>query len=550
MTERIALGVLSPIRDDAKLFHYTFEGECVSPAKGDGEGYYQGVLSSVAPIECLIDLAADEDLPITKLVYLRSQMTADSGYITALDRTVSPDQYFRERIFEYYESANGRLVDGPASVDDWDYFVPVSYDPADPAGSIQGILDALGASDVLVDVDTTGGLRDAAVLITIAIQVIKSRFSTPVASNANNGDDGRVGVGNIVYASANFKTCEGDIRRQGDTYDLIDLFHAIESFTKYGKAQELIGFFGGEKSAGGTPELVALCKSMGAFSDSLALCNMADVPDLVTRIYKCARNLRARYEKGEHVHRGEVLFYSLLDALQRDFVADVGAHPTPKQRARQRIAIIRWCVNRQLLQQALSLVREFYPLCMEELGYISWGQESLVTPGRDGRMPRGRKYARRANEERIARIEQLAFFRSNNTYVIDYEKLDKLVGRNAGLLPSCSNYEARRLCGVLYPARVAKANYVRITPGCEDVLPAMLIWYQTLVSIRNESIHANHGSYRDMRRRNARLYAAMIRNVDVVRSEFDRAQTLEALTHDILKAMDALEGRVRLRLQY
>lgn len=546
MTKRIALGVLSPIRDDALEIAYTFEGDSVDPQKGDGEGHYRGILSSVAPIECLIDLAADEGLPISKLVYLRSQKTKEPGYVAALNRTVSAEQHFREQVFEYYQRAGGRLTGGTQREDDNNFFVPVPYDPADPASSIQGILGALGTGEVLVDVDTTGGPRDAAVLTTIAIQVIKSRFShLPTGV----GSDARVGVGNTVYARANFKTCEGDICRQGDTYNLIDLYHAVESFTKYGKAQELISFFGEGSRAGGTPELVELCQSMGAFSDDLALCNMADVPYHVSQIYKCVRKLRALHERGGHAHRGEVLFLSLLDGLQRDFVEDIGANPKPAQRARQRIAIIRWCVNRQLLQQALSLVREFYPLCMDELGYIGWGTEPLVKAEPGKSMPRGRLYRRRANEERIARVEQISFFRTRNVYVIDYTKLDELVRRMPSRLDKHSSYDRKKLCGVLSPSQVARKAYVTITAGYEDVLPAMLIWYQTLVSIRNESIHANHGSNRGYRQKSARLYEDVIVNVDAVRCEFDRAHTLDSLTHDILKALDALEGKTRLILR-
>ena len=546
--QRIALGVLSPIRPDAKEFLYMWEGAPVTPPKGDGEGYYHGIISSVAPVESLLDLAAEEGLPITKVLYLRSSATQKRDFVKALGMEVSAEDYFRTHIYEYFERANGRLGMGPQSADDASFFVPVEYHIGDPASSIQGILDALGTDDVLVDVDTTGGLRDAATLITMVIQIIKTRYSAAaVQSNAAL----RPGLGNTVYARADFDTGLGDISRQGRTYDLIDLFHAVESFTHYGKARELIEFFG-QKSADSTDELVALCKSMGDFSDALSVCNMAKIPARVSEIYDCVRRLRARHANGEtSAHRAEVLFVGLLDGLEKDFVVDVGPNPSLARWAEQIISTIRWCVSRQLQQQALALVREFYPRCMESLGYLGWGSVPLVPPSVNGRGRKGSTYRRKVNEERIARVEQLCFFRTKNAYAIDSRKLSRVASRESGRLPGPgpTDWNWRHLCGILHAWEVADSRYVTVAAGHEDVLPAMLIWYQTLLSLRNESAHANHGGNRSIRNRNARVYEAVLANADEVLCEYDKTHRLDSLSRDICKAMDALEGKIVLRVK-
>lgn len=634
MARRVALGILSVFTRTIQEVAYTFEDQPIDTAYGDGKGRYRGYLTNIAPMECLIDLAASEGTPVEKIVYLTSPETRMPSSARTLPdgRTMTPEEYFRHELFAYYQLSGDRLPHGPASAEDVardgkdGFFVPIEYDEKDPVSSLQSIIDTMGADKVLVDVDTTGGPRDAAALATIAIQVIKARYSLP----NYEADTIRAGLGNTVYARLYYGNgVTGNIERQGSTYDLIDLINAIGSFTSFGKAGPLIEFFSRDSDGHKTSnELKSLLQSMGKFSDDLALCRVKDVPQHVSTIYRRFDDLRVFHKKNgarrafakrasamlesradsgdsatfedvkarvlngacdetglvaasdsdytnhpvfrelpemyrtqlaacngvdglmhwvqvliwsTNVRRAELLFMSLLGGVEKDFVEDVGRDPKDEDRARQTIGIIRWCVSRQLLAQALSLVREFYPACMGQLGYVSWGSEPLRL--------------QRQNEEKIARIRQIANYQPGKSPAVDARKLADCVLEHTnefgwGAFGKLSEAERERIVSIAFPGKVADARYLSVNDGAEAILPAMLIWYKTIVSLRNEILHANEEANKKDRAKKYHMYAAVIARPQAVRCLYDQHGTPEELSRDILTALDALEGAIVLKFDF
>lgn len=98
------------------------------------------------------------------------------------------------------------------------------------APSLTSILENI-AEGSTVSIDITGDPRDATLLLSIAVSILKGGFNS-------------IDIGEIVYS--NYQ--ERRIFKQNNTFDLISLVNSISVFTEYGRADQLDNFFCKEKA--------------------------------------------------------------------------------------------------------------------------------------------------------------------------------------------------------------------------------------------------------------------------------------------------------------
>lgn len=367
---------------------------------------FSGVQANEAPVKLLISEAYASGNPIDEIIYLCSNKCADRSLeVSQLDEIkgfpadsypdgFSAEEFFFERIGNYCRQ-NGF----PAPT-----FNPLPYNPSRPADSLPTLNQFLDGT-YEVSIDITGGRRDAVILQTLAIQLLKMQ------SDQNS-------IGSIVYSNYEDKT----IVKQNTTFNLIELINSLDAFVKYGRADQLVAFFKDRPYA--SNETLSLCESMAAFSDALALCQVADIDEkakavqrgiaeteaaltrklndfaLITNALEALNDpdgwicefsldealeeikkanlpidvssndesaLRKSLENarwGCTIIRGELLFHSLLPAMKKKFI------PETSDNNRLIMNTIIWCANHQMIQQAMCIFRERISECLVSFGFF------------------------------------------------------------------------------------------------------------------------------------------------------------------------------------
>ncbi len=405
MRSNVILCVLNrifPVRDE--------EGNSALPKE---ENYYshelrktfKGVQANEAPVKSLIQKSHDLGNDVTEIIYLCSNKCFERAIPIATARNlkafetydgerISVEEFFVERISEFCRECGAHI---PA-------FNPLPYSPSRPADCITTLNEYLDETYEL-SIDITGGRRDAVILQTLAIQLLKMK-------SIHNA------IGDVVYSSFSDK----EIIPQNATFSLIDLIEAVGAFTNYGRADRLSSYF--EKQKLVTDETLDLCKKMEAFSDALAVCQVGDIDDKTKSVqetmqavdaalrkrssyYKLATDalnvlddpdgwiceltleealnnvrqsdmpinvdvesqeeLRANLAQAQWdytIFRGELLLHSLLPTMKEKFI------PEAKDNDSLIINTIIWCVRHQMIQQAMCIYREKIAECLLHFGFF------------------------------------------------------------------------------------------------------------------------------------------------------------------------------------
>lgn len=479
---------------------------------------YSAWHTNEAPIKLLIDYAIANKNPIDGIVYLRSNLCRDAKVnLDGVEYTA--ETYYKERVKQHLESQN---------VSDWEterFFIPISYEYSSDgaAEKLSEIIQAIGRN-VVVDVDVSGGLRDAQLLLSHAIEFIEA------------GDDS-VDLGTTVYASLNRASMQGKLTSQNDIYGLSGLISAIDVFMRYGRSERLAELF----AECGNDRVTELCESMSDFSADLSVCRMKDIYETVKRVHECLDAL----EKDNDTSRSDVvLLRSLVPTIREGFVDSSGND------ADRIISVMRWCVERQMLPQALALYREKAPEILVMKGYVA----------------RGEGAAEESNEKWVSHFVALGAGQPHRASDVEKDQYKSVFE-----IAKCALTEERyktlgcnsekrkdhftKVLGIAFPDKVVDCNYVIVEPNSVPKLSANLVWYHYLQKVRNEVMHAKEEDDMALRLSLYKTCCKVFVDASCVWFEYDHMnessprERNKALQRDILKAIDALEGKVVLELQ-
>lgn len=362
MPGTIIICALSRLLDDPReQQHTTFKF---------GRKTYTGVQTNVAPVKCLLDFDVDREATI--VVCLRSDEC--NKKVPGLE--LSTWDYFVSQIRNHCE-ANGMPTPD---------FISVSYSFENPERSLPSLMGTLESLSVpgtptSIDVDLTGGGRDATALLALVSQAIAEQPDFL--------------LGHVVYANYASK----EILEQDGTFQLVDLVKSAQAFTVYAQADSLCKLF--LESNDCSPETRELCKSMKAFSDDLSLCQVNSITrevenvrrgleELHQAVTQYAENSSSPSERiadaetgrsnlsrrelnmlklmsldlGSPYSPSEMLFAALAPSIEQAFI------PKGRTEGQSVFEAIRWCARHHLLQQALCIFTEHMGRCLIELGYI------------------------------------------------------------------------------------------------------------------------------------------------------------------------------------
>lgn len=207
---------------------------------------------------------------------------------------------------------------------------------------------AAGYEEVRLSVDLTGGFRNANMAMLNIVKLLQY---------------GGIRVDNLLYSHMMPKGQESYVEEANEIYRLLDLISGAEEFVRFGSVESVLAYYQEKQalSAG----LDRLLKAMNNFSKEIKLCHYGSLKHSIGELHDALQAFEADKE-----NINDLLLDSLLGRIHAEYDVilsdDIGD-----------IELIEWCLNKDLLQQALVLYTERMPEILGREGVISFTEYGL-----------------------------------------------------------------------------------------------------------------------------------------------------------------------------
>ena len=219
-------------------------------------------------------------------------------------------------------------------------FEYIDYDEDEPVDtnmeSLLDLADELRKSNGYQDAakvhfDLTGGLRTATQMMTSLLYLLKHS---------------KVNIGHVLYSDYSKNTVDD----MSELFDINTLVAGIEEFTNYGSTRSLHDYFKGHGADGDamSDSCRELLDAMNEFSMAVGLC----IPYKMVKEVKLLQEKIALFQQSTITSVKESTFKYMINTIETEYKAllqDVDND------GKLKLAIIHWCVEKDLLQQALTL---------------------------------------------------------------------------------------------------------------------------------------------------------------------------------------------------
>lgn len=217
--------------------------------------------------------------------------------------------------------------------------------------------------EVALHADLTGGFRHASMMMLSVMQLLKYR---------------KIRTTDVLYSNRN----EREVENVTDIYRMFNLVSGADEFVNFGSTREITAYMQGHAQ---TEETKNLLTTMRSFTDAVRICRTGKIAPLAHELQKALKD----FEDSGAVSLQEKIFLRILEVFKSEYGSLLKDDFT-------RLDIIRWCVDKGYLQQAMTLCTEwipeeivsrkiFYPaaaiedVCLKtKKDYQSWQQYFLI----------------------------------------------------------------------------------------------------------------------------------------------------------------------------
>lgn len=305
--------------------------------KQDGtEWCFEGTQTNDAPVKYLISKALEDNNRIEKIICIVSKKVREQGL-----------EEFKRMVNDYVcGSEEWKAVYGNQEID----FHQVIYPESEEEISVRAskVYTQLAAPDCIgtesgarVYIDYTGGFRDINFLMTGIIRYLEYHG---------------ISCEEIVYSSYNRDdSSRNKIYSLNCIYDMYQMLNGVEQFVTTGNAELLQNCYRNE-GEGNTDELL---QQIVSFSHAMSLCDVRNVDRSMEKLCESLDRFDAKENKGSFF---SVMFGDLTSIIRKKLYIEKGkAYSYPR--------LIQWCLDNNMVQQALTLYIEKMPefYCTEGL---------------------------------------------------------------------------------------------------------------------------------------------------------------------------------------
>lgn len=208
--------------------------------------------------------------------------------------------------------------------------------------------------DAKVHFDMIGGMRTVTQMMTSLLYLLKHS---------------KVNVGYVLYSDFTKNTVDD----MSELFDINTLVAGMEEFTNYGSARSLQSYFRTDTTCLDmmSEPCIELLEVMKAFSIAVSLC----IPYEMVKAIRALKEAIEIFKKAPAMSVKEEAFKYTINTVEKEYNSLLS---NVNQDVKLKLAIIRWCLDKRLLQQALTLSTEWLPtILFDEKIYYHPNLESL-----------------------------------------------------------------------------------------------------------------------------------------------------------------------------
>lgn len=372
MNQNIAINFFSPVRcekdPDAETglrISIVREGAFVLEV---GSEPFPGFQTNEAPLANVVDLLAQKGERLHRVYCLVTPQCLsvemggeDRGLVVEEhgERSKYPSQ------FEFWCSRMKRLRPALAETD----FIPIllHYHEdtliEDIESQVASLTERIKAdaggfaewNDCHIYADITGGARYVTMMMTSVMQFLQY--------------DG-MRVEKMIYADFKTLSLENRIFDVHGTLDVYKLVAGADAFVSYGISRTIEKYFDYDAESGtsGKPisdALKGVLRAMHTFSDAIQICQTGNIPPALSALSTAITVFLDVPEEDRTVD--DRMFMQLIDTITEGYGELLGE---AEDEAARYVLIIRWCIDKGLLQQAMTLATEWLPVCFVRQGIV------------------------------------------------------------------------------------------------------------------------------------------------------------------------------------
>ena len=227
-----------------------------------------------------------------------------------------------------------------------DQYEPIDYDEDETVDTNMKALLSLAdqlrekdgdQDDAKVHFDMTGGMRTVTQMMTSLLYLLKHS---------------KVNIGYVLYSDFTKNTVDD----MTELFDINTLVAGIEEFTNYGSTRSLQAYFKTDNNDATTMSESShqLIEAMKAFSIAVSLC----IPYEMVKAIKVLKEAIETFKVAPALSVKEETFKYTIHTVEQEYASLL---TYTDQELALKLKIIRWCLDKSLLQQALTLSTEWLP---------------------------------------------------------------------------------------------------------------------------------------------------------------------------------------------
>ena len=370
MNQNIAINFFSPVRcktdpDTGRRICIVTEGNFILEVGGEP---FPGFQTNEAPLANVVDLLAQKGERLHR-VYCLVTPQCLSAEMGGEDRALVVEEHGERSEypsqFEFWCSRMKRLRPALAETD----FIPIllHYHEdtliEDIESQVASLTERIKADaggyaewhDCHIYADITGGARYVTMMMTSVMQFLQY--------------DG-MRVEKMIYADFKTLSRENRIFDVHGTIDVYKLVAGADAFVSYGISRTIEEYFDYDAESGtsGKPisdALKGVLRAMHTFSDAIQICQTGNIPPALSALSTAITIFLDVPEEDRTVD--DRMFMQLIDTITEGYGELLGE---TEDEAERYVPIIRWCIDKGLLQQAMTLATEWLPVCFVRQGIV------------------------------------------------------------------------------------------------------------------------------------------------------------------------------------